>query len=300
MNIQPISINNKTYNPKIKTAKNTSSSNTRNEIKFSGIKPLFHIPFFVHQSKNNQDNENLFFKNMKYYPKNHQWAKQMSILSETLSESIKRKAPFEDILLKIQDNLGSINKDMLYGQYRHTPAGFCIIENKPDRGIEYLSRYKKLLNSRHTDNFQPKSNSQYPNANTCTITMFNLDNDTSAIQIDYGVYTDSLNTPIHRQISNLELAKKEYNKLLGIKNPTLKQINQSCATINWLIAQESPFKRGSDSVARLLTTSIYKAYKIQTSPPKQGISFDFEAFYSNLDDYIVKYPDLFSQKLYKI
>ena len=55
-----------------------------------------------------------------------------------------------------------------------------------------------------------------------------------------------------------------------------------------------------DSIARLLTTSIYAAYNVKVFPPKTGISFDFEAFGSDLNEYIKKYPDLFTQRPYKI
>ena len=256
MNITSLNFN--SYKPKVKNNPN-----------FSGIK-IPHFPDFILSSKNNQSP---FFINMDYYQKNQAWADKMLDLSETVSVQIKQKKSFNEVLNTILDGVKKINHSKLYGQYRHAPNGFCILEKQPNRGIEYFSRYKDVMKSNHTNYIKPKSNKEYPEANTCEIQLFNLDGDSEAIQIDYGIYTNSLNQPLYDKCSNLELAEKEYNKLIQIKNPSLKQINKSCATINWLIAQESPFVNGSDSIAKLLTTAIYAAYNVKLSPPKKRISF---------------------------
>ena len=36
-------------------------------------------------------------------------------------------------------------------------------------------------------------------------------------------------------------------------------------------------------------------YNLRISPLKEGVSLDFEAFYSNLDDYIKNYPNFFEK-----
>lgn len=282
MNITSLNFN--SYKPKI-----------NNNPDFSGIR-FPHFSDLIFRTKNNQSP---FFINMDYYQKNQAWADKMLDLSKTASAQIKQKKSFNEVLNTILDGVKKINHSSSYGQFRHSPNGFCILEKQPNRGIEYFSRYKHIMELNHTNYIKPKSNKEYPKANTCEIYLFNLDGDSEAIQIDYGIYTSLSNKPLYGKCSNLELAKKEYDKLIQIDKPSLAQINKSCATINWLIAQESPFVNGSDSIARLLTTAIYSAYNVKLSPPKKGISFDFEAFYSDLDDYIKKYPNLFSQRLYR-
>lgn len=106
--------------------------------------------------------------------------------------------------------------------------------------------------------------------------------------------------PTNYKTSNLNLVEKEYNKLREIENPSVDFVMRSCAIIQWLIAQETPYIRGSDSIANILTKSIMHANGIYISPLKDGISLDFEAFDTDLDDYIKKYPDFFKVKPYKI
>ena len=218
-------------------------------------------------------------------------------LSIDIASDIKHKKTFKQIIEKLQQGISSIYQNDSFGRYKNFPSEFYIIEDEPKRGIEYLKRYLKKIDSTRTNCYSPESNSEYKNANTCRIVKYKKDNDANAIIIEYGIFRDRLtNKPIGNMSSNLELAEKEYNKLLQIPKPSLKQINKSCAIIHWLIAQESPWQRGSDSIARLLTASIYSAYGIKIFPLKKGLSFDFEAFYTNLNDYIKKYPYLFTKK----
>lgn len=106
--------------------------------------------------------------------------------------------------------------------------------------------------------------------------------------------------PCYYKISNLSLAEKEYNKLRQIKNPSVDEVLRSCAIIQWLITQETPYKRGADSIANILAKSIMHTNGIFISPLKDGISLDFEAFDTDLDDYIEKYPNFFKVRPYKI
>ena len=298
MIISPVSINNYKYKPKTNNLK-SQPTKINNEPRFSGGKLSSCWLNFIRKAKNEKQDQSIFFIDMDYYQRNKSWAEKMLLLSHEAAKQIKQKDSFDLVLKTITDNISKINHSDLYGKYRHSPNGFCILEKQPNRGIEYFSRYKHVMELNHTNYIKPKSNKEYPKANTCEIYLFNLDGDSEAIQVDYGIYTSLSNKPLYGKCSNLELAKKEYDKLIQIDKPSLAQINKSCATINWLIAQESPFINGSDSIARLLTTAIYNAYNVKLSPPKKGISFDFEAFYSDLDDYIKKYPNLFSQKLYR-
>lgn len=298
MNIS--SLNQIIYNYQNKTFYNGKINNLKqtNQIAFHG--PLSKDIFLKNESKQIRKDENpsdIFFTNMQNYGKNYEWANKMLKLSIDIASDIEQKKSFKEIIERLQQGISSIYQNDSFGRYKHFPSEFYIIEDEPKRGIEYLKRYLKKIDSTRTNCYSPESNSEYKNANTCRIVKYKKDNDTNAIIIEYGIFRDRLtNKPIGNMSSNLELAEKEYNKLLQIPKPSLKQINKSCAIIHWLIAQESPWQRGSDSIARLLTASIYSAYGIKIFPPKKGISFDFEAFYTNLNDYIKKYPYLFTKK----
>ena len=101
------------------------------------------------------------------------------------------------------------------------------------------------------------------------------------------------------KISNLSLAEKEYEKLKSINNPNEHQILKSTAIIHWLISQESPFERGNDSFAGIIAKSILHSYNMYISPLKEEKSIDFEAFYTDLNEFIKIYPELFEIKPYK-
>ena len=299
MNVSPVNVSYKNYiYNKNHVANNT---NIPGQTTFKGNFPLEKLLNFSHKPVNIETiTPEVYFVDMYGYGRNMQWAKQMTELAKNTSKLIRNKARFDDVLSNLCHETQKINNNNCYGILRYSPHGFDIMNIKQRRGIEYFDKFVDILNKHKTYYYNPKSNSEYPDATTCTISKLGTDLDAEIIIIDYGIFRDPMGTPLYGAISNLEFAKEEYEKLLQIKNPSLNQINKSCATIHWLIAQETPWKRGSDSIARLLTTSIYAAYNVKVFPPKTGISFDFEAFGSDLNEYIKKYPDLFTQRPYKI
>lgn len=299
MNVSPVNVSCKNYIYNKNHVAN--NANIPGQTTFRGNFSLVKLLKFSHKPVNIETiTPEVYFIDMYGYGRNMQWAKQMAELAKNTSKQIRNKARFDDVLSNLCHETQKINNNNCYGILRYSPYGFDIMNIKQRRGIEYFDKFVDILNKQKTYYYNPKSNSEYPDATTCTISKLGTDLDAEIIIIDYGIFRDPMGTPLYGAISNLEFAKEEYEKLLQIKNPSLNQINKSCATIHWLIAQETPWKRGSDSIARLLTTSIYAAYNVKVFPPKTGISFDFEAFGSDLNEYIKKYPDLFTQRPYKI
>ena len=222
-----------------------------------------------------------FYVRMNGYGTNENWAQEMRNLTYIIADDIRTNEDFDEILIKIERDIRRINSKEEFGRRRITQWAFLLAPE--GRGEEYYEKYKsKLGRLKPYEAIYVTSNIEYVDANTCKIYM----NDFGNILINYGW------NPGNRG-GNLKLAKKEFEKLRSIENPTDEEINRSAATIHWLIAQESPWQRGSDSIANVLTKAIYLAYGMKISPIKEGKSFDFEAFYSDLDDYIKKYPNLF-------
>ena len=250
---------------------------------------------------------NEFFINMEGYKKDTAWASQMEILVYKISEAISLGKDFKSILSQIEMGVRRINTKRLnddnnsYGEKRTSYHSFDIIQGT--RGCEYLARYIKKSKTKNVQfiksgktarAYSAKPNEEYKEANVSRIEKIKL----------YGlkepiieIYQDSIKKG---KISNLSLAEKEFNKLKGIKNPSVDDVMRSCAIIQWLIAQETPYVKGSDSIANVLTKAIMHANNIFISPVKDGISLDFEAFDTDLDDYIKKYPDFFKVRPYKI
>lgn len=193
---------------------------------------------------------------------------------------------FLDILITIESSVRKIKKNKHWGLRRTAGYNGDYFDMRDfGRGSEYWKTYHKLfdLDSKHPKcEFQARANEEYKDANTCKITL--EDFPVHHIRVYYGWNGEK---------SNLKLVRKEYEKLKSTENPSLEQINKSVATIHWLIAQETPYDRGSDSIANVLTKAIYNAYGVKISQAKEGHGFDFEAFYRDLDDYIKIYPEIF-------
>ena len=225
--------------------------------------------------------EDTFFIRMQEYEEDKNWAQKMVNLTYSVSSKIKKGENFDDILFSIETGVQNINMKETFGVPRYKQGRFIIAPL--GRGVEYYNEYRnKLRDAKPFERKQPKPNDEYSSANVCQVFI----NDFSNVYISYG--WDSEN-----KTHNMDLVKKEYEKLRSVKNPTDEEINRSVATIHWLIAQESPFERGNDSIANLLTKAIYHAYGMEITPIKVGKSFDFEAFFTDLDEYIEKYPTLF-------
>ena len=245
-----------------------------------------------------------FFIDMKGYGKNKKWQREMELATYYVSNQIACGIPFDSILKHCEYRVNKINIFMRdlnfdFGIRRNGLHRFQL--NPKLRGAEYHDRYhKKALEKGDYDDqimeatYSPKSNNEYRNANTCTIIVSEL---FSQPKPNITIINDGIED---YEISNLTLVKKEYEKLKKIKNPSCQDVMRSCAIIQWLIAQETPYYSGSDSIANLLTKSIMHAYGVHISPIKSGISLDFEAFDTDLDEYINNYPNFFKEKPYKI
>lgn len=224
----------------------------------------------------------LYFIRMEEYDTDEEWARKMINHTYVISDMIRNNEDFSDIWIKTASGIAEINDNPIYSMARESKNVF-FINHSWGRGCEYYKKYLKKIRE-NNGCFIPKANEEYKDALTARI------DGSYNICISYGMGN------FYDYISLKSLVKKEYNKLKSIKNPTSAQINCSVATIHWLIAQATPFVRGSDSFANVFTKAIYHSYGMKLSPIKEGKSFDFEAFCSDLDEFINKYPNLFEIK----
>lgn len=80
-----------------------------------------------------------------------------------------------------------------------------------------------------------------------------------------------------------------------VQEQDLKIVNDNIAEIRWIMAHSMPWERGSDSISNVFMRAIYKAMGVKAYPPAKGISFDLEAFCTNLDDYKEKFTSFFEK-----
>lgn len=80
-----------------------------------------------------------------------------------------------------------------------------------------------------------------------------------------------------------------------VQKKDLKKVNEKIAEIRWILAHSMPWERGSDSISNIFMRAIYKSMGIKAYPPAKNISFDLEAFCTNLDEYKKNFPKLFEK-----
>ena len=233
----------------------------------------------------------VFFIRMANYKMNINWASDMRNATNNISELMRKNIDINQIIKRIEESIRNIylktsKNAIAYGERKTNKINcFDLLKSKSSRGSEYFEKYKDTFAvDKLGAVFTPKSNKKYSDAITCKLIL-----NKESVTIVTGA-----NNP-NNITTNLDLVAKAYNDLKSKLNPSKQDVVEAAATIQWLIAQETPYKRGSDSIANLLTRSLMHSYGMKLSPLKPGISCDFEAFNKNLDDYIRIYPSLFEK-----
>lgn len=228
--------------------------------------------------------EDLYFIRMENYFEDKDWAQDMNNATYILSDMIRNNEDFDAIWEKTRSMLRRINHNISFCEIRNNGLGGYFMHFDAMRGSEYYLKYKEKL-MKQNGSILPKGNDENSNLLTC-----NISGNALNMFISYG------SKSCEDYFLLKSIVNEEYKKLKAIPNPSDFEINCHVAKIHWLIAQATPFKKGSDSFANLLTKAIYHSYGMRLSPAKSGVSFDFEAFYSDLDEYIKKYPKLFEKQ----
>ena len=226
-----------------------------------------------------------YFIRMKKYKKDLLWARNMVNLTYLASDMMSHNKSFDEILSTVCLGVFYSNDKESYGILKKTatvPANVGFIMTPDKRGGEYYEKYKTRTDCQKNGEFYPNAGEYKKIANTSIVSRY----------CDGNIFVDYPRVTL-KDSSNLEIVKEIYNDLKSKENPTRKEIVDAMAKIQWLIAQETPYLKGSDSVANILMRSIAHSYNVPISPLKEGISLDFEAFYSNLDDYVKNYPNFF-------
>lgn len=96
-----------------------------------------------------------------------------------------------------------------------------------------------------------------------------------------------------------ELFKNKYAKFLDkdVKTEDLNEIIDVVAEIRWVFAHATPWLRGSDAIANVMMRAMFKAVGVKAYPPARGVSFDLEAYCTNLNDYKKNFNNYFEKPL---
>lgn len=89
------------------------------------------------------------------------------------------------------------------------------------------------------------------------------------------------------------LMEKYHGK--NLTEADMNDINENIGEIHWLLSHSMPWGRGSAGISDAYVKALYKALGIQLSPPRRGVSFDLEAFCTELEDYRRNYKNLYER-----
>lgn len=232
-----------------------------------------------------------FFIKIKGYGKCKTWADEIIKTTDNAVNMIRKNETFEHILRKIADGVQSANllsdspTDLFKtGVLRTGRDGW---EDRFYKGEAYTyynngrySIYKKRLDEVAKNPLKaPYLNLGMSFTNTEDI----IHGDSSCVNNSLDYVTTLFERTIPRFI-NGELTSKK-----------LPEINDVIAEIRWVLAHATPWHRGSDSISNVLMRAMYQAVGVKTYPPREGISFDLEAYCTNLGDYKNKFSTYFEK-----
>jgi len=87
------------------------------------------------------------------------------------------------------------------------------------------------------------------------------------------------------------LIQKYHGK--NLTDADMADINENIGEIHWILSHSMPWGRGSAGISDAYVKALYKSLGIQLSQPKEGVSFDLEAFCTELEDYKKNYKNLY-------
>ena len=73
----------------------------------------------------------------------------------------------------------------------------------------------------------------------------------------------------------------------------LDNINEEIGEIHWILSHSMPWGRGSAGISQAYVLSLYQSLGLKVYPPKENISFDLEAFCTELEDYKKMYKNYY-------
>lgn len=272
-----------------------------------------------------------FFIKIPGYGQNYNWANEMAEITENASHMLREGATFDDAMAYIAASARDLAlkssdkyKGQVYGVVRGRKLNYLCDGKLENHGAitpfdentqykTYADRFRKCYSPNElqnpyagrieltrvvSDGGYPISASEYNPNNPKHTKQINPDG-----SVSYYEKTEAMIHPKGKYgVEGLNIAEELHNKLVDkFKNKTitskdLDEINETIAEIHWVLAHTMPWGRGSDAIANSYVKAIYQSLGIKTYPPKDGVSFDLEAFCTELDDYKKNYKKLYEQE----
>lgn len=245
-----------------------------------------------------------FFINMKGYGKDLEWAKKVIEITDKASKSMRRRnVSFDDILARIAREMRKAVVHTYHDSINHT--GILRVKRKgygakgdwselatpyflrfnPNTSpyISYKERFDRIKNSPLTTTYDGVGLTRMLSSYTRS-------------EMVHGS-NDKVNSALDKVRGIYEILQEKYiSHPEDVTKNSLKEINASIAEIRWILAHATPWERGSDSISNCFMRAMYKAMGIKTYPAAKGVSFDLEAYCTELEDYKKKFATYFAKQ----
>ena len=230
-----------------------------------------------------------FFIKIKGYGKNKDWADVIVQTSDGAVQMIRKGRPFEHVLKRIADGVSEAN--LLTDDYsKRMKTGILRTYRMDWIGIdsEAYTRYKNNRYSVYEKRLDERAHKPLKKFDA-SIGMSRTDGK----DILHGESVLINNALDYVYYLFNRVIPKFINGELTSEN--LDEVNETVAEMRWILAHATPWLRGSDAISNVFMRSIYKAIGVKTYPPKENISFDLEAYCTELEDYKKNFPNYFEK-----
>ena len=242
-----------------------------------------------------------FYIRIRGYGKNSNWAEEIKKTTNKAVGMIRKNWSIETVLINIAEGVKDAN---MYVLDSHLRANTGVLRNcrdgwecvnpenifnnvivTPYNNNKYKS-YEKRLDERKSNPI----NNPFSNIGLARIDFSKIIRE-KCIYHPSPFYLNDVFSHIEKIYSFIQenFIKKE------IKPEEISIANEKIAEIRWVLAHSMPWLRGTDSISNSLMRAIYKAMGVKTYPAAKGVSFDLEAFCTNLEDYKKNFANLFEK-----
>jgi len=235
-----------------------------------------------------------FFINIKGYGQNEQWANKVMDIADESSKKLRKLTSADDVLSYIAKRMKFANA-LTDDQSKRTHTGILRIDRKSygktgewaysslqtPFGADFHNPYHTYRKRLAKLSEKPLAN-PFPDIELTSVLYSPAGKNGEMIHGDAVFINNALNR-VGEKHFNLEKDYIQHPE--NVTKENLRKINCDIAEIRWILAHSTPWERGSDAIANTYMRALYKSMGIKTYPAKRGVSFDLEAFCTNLDEY---------------
>ena len=240
-------------------------------------------------------NQKDFFINIRGYGRDTNWASVVKSTADTAVNAIRQNETSEDVLKAIAQGVKlanqyplNINLRVHSGILRTPREGWDTKSNWENMIIKtsYLANKYKVYVEKLKKVIQNPLKNPYDDIGLAKI-------EESEIIHPSPIF---INNAFKRIETIYEFIQENFIKK-DVKSSDIDLVNDKIAEIRWIMAHSMPWERGSDSTSNIFMRALYKAMGIKAYPSAKGISYDLEAFCTNLDEYKAKFNSFFEKPL---